>query len=67
MVFLAYAIIGFIAGVVLYSVRDMKLPEPGLAFVIQQQNGLSGTKWTTVGGVGALAGVVTMSFLLSRR
>ncbi|KXN82470.1 hypothetical protein AN958_02531 [Leucoagaricus sp. SymC.cos] len=63
MVFLAYAIIGFIAAIILYSVRDVGLPNQ--SFTIQ--SGFSSMGWATVGAVGALAGAVTMSLLLHRR
>jgi len=55
MVFLAYAIIGFITGVILYSVRDVDFPE---GFVVQ--NSSSSTNWMTVVGIGALAGALVM-------
>lgn len=63
MVFLAYAIIGFIAGIILYSVRDAELPNKGFT----AQNNVTSADWTTVVGVGALAGSLTMWLLLSRR
>jgi len=60
-VFLAYAIIGFITGVVLYSIRDVNFPQ---GFTVQ--NNYSSTHWATVAGVGALAGTLMMLQLLSR-
>jgi len=61
MVFLAYAIIGFITGIVLYSIRDVNFPQ---GFTVQ--NNYSSIHWTTVVGVGALAGTLTMLQLLRR-
>jgi len=61
MVFLAYAIIGFITGIVLYSIRDVNFPQ---GFTVQ--NNYSSIHWTTVVGVGALAGTLTMLQLLCR-
>ena len=61
MVFLVYAIIGFITGIVLYSIRDVNFPE---GFTVQ--NNHSSTHWMTVAGFGALAGSLTMLQLLCR-
>lgn len=63
MVFLAYAIIGFITAIVLYSIRGATLTNP----VLVQNNMGPYMRWTTVGAVGALAGAFTMSLILSRR
>ena len=61
MVFLVYAIIGFITGIVLYSIRDVNFPE---GFTVQ--NNYSSTHWMTAAGFGALAGALTMLQLLCR-
>lgn len=61
MVFLAYAIIGFITAIVLYSIRGAAFPN------LAQNNVGPYLRWTTVGAVGALAGAFTMSILLFRR
>lgn len=63
MVFLAYAIIGFITAIVLYYLRGAKLTNTP---TIQGHLGHH-THWMTVSAVGALAGVLTMSALLFRR
>jgi len=62
MVFLAYAIIGFITGVVLYSVRDVNFSK---GFTVQNDDS-SLTHWMTVAGVGAVAGALMMLQLLCR-
>lgn len=62
-VFLAYSIIGFITGIVLYSIRGVTFVDPHLT----QSHFGDYTKWTVTGLGGALAGILTMSLLLLRR
>ncbi|KIM38706.1 hypothetical protein M413DRAFT_29942 [Hebeloma cylindrosporum] len=62
-VFLAYALIGFITGITLYGLRGASLADPNLP-----KNSFEDyTRWTVVGVVGALAGIVTTSMLVLRR
>ncbi|PPQ77168.1 hypothetical protein CVT25_010796 [Psilocybe cyanescens] len=62
-VFLAYSIIAFISGIVLYTVRGSALTDPSLT-----KNAFEDyTRWTVVGIVGALAGIVTTSMILFRK
>ena len=62
-VFLAYSVIGFIAGITLYSWRGTSLANPNLP-----KNSFEDyTRWTAVGVVGGLAGIVTTSMLVLRR
>jgi L-asparagine transporter-like permease len=62
-VFLAYSIIGFITGLTLYALRGASLTDPTLT-----KNSFEDyTRWTVVGVVGALAGIVTTSMLVLRR
>jgi len=62
-VFLAYSIIGFITGITLYALRGASLTDPTL-----NKNSFEDyTRWTVVGVVGALAGIVTTSMLVLRR
>lgn len=62
-VFLAYSVIGFVVGIVLYTFRgsvrtDRSLPKHAFEDYM---------RWTVVGVVGALAGIVTTSMILLRR
>jgi hypothetical protein len=62
MVFLAYAVIGFITAIVFYYFKG-----PASINVLTLQNTFAyNTRWTTVSAVGAVAGVLTMSALLFR-
>ncbi|KAF8165963.1 hypothetical protein B0H34DRAFT_648053 [Crassisporium funariophilum] len=63
MVFLAYSIIGFITGIVLYSFRGVTVTNPTMPKSAFEDY----TRWTVVGVVGALAGLVTTSMLLLKR
>ncbi|KAF9008065.1 hypothetical protein BDQ17DRAFT_1237288 [Cyathus striatus] len=63
LVFLAYSILGFITGIVTYSFRGVILSDPTLI----QDNFDDYTRWTVIAILGALAGMLTMSLLLSRR
>ncbi|KAF9535176.1 hypothetical protein CPB83DRAFT_831235 [Crepidotus variabilis] len=62
LVFLAYSVIAFIAGITLYSFRgktfDDKLPRDTFEDY---------TRWTVVGVLGGLLGIVTTSLLVLRR
>ncbi|KDR84460.1 hypothetical protein GALMADRAFT_714456 [Galerina marginata CBS 339.88] len=63
LVFLAYSIIGFITGIVLYTLRGVSVTDPST-----HKNAFEDyTRWTVVGVVGGLAGIVTTSMLLVRR
>ncbi|GLB34349.1 hypothetical protein LshimejAT787_0112330 [Lyophyllum shimeji] len=62
-VFLAYAIIGFVTGIVLYSFRGTA-PDKAAP---SQAPFAEYTRWTVVGVLGALAGILTTSLLLLRR
>lgn len=63
LVFLAYAVIGFVAGIVLYSFRGVTTSDPALI----KNHFDDYTKWTVVGVLGGLAGMLTTSFLLIRQ
>ena len=63
LVFLVYAIVGFVAGIVLYSFRGVKLEDP----LMSERPFEEYTKWTVVGVLGGLAGMLTMSLFLIRR
>ncbi|KAF9022699.1 hypothetical protein BDZ89DRAFT_956350 [Hymenopellis radicata] len=63
LVFLSYAIIGFIAGLVLYSFRGLTLTNTAVLEHRFQEY----TSWTVVGVLGGLLGVLTTSILLMRR
>ncbi|KAF8076962.1 hypothetical protein FPV67DRAFT_1715819 [Lyophyllum atratum] len=63
LVFLAYSIVAFITGIVLYSFRGLA-PDP---YGPSQGPFVDYTRWTIVGVLGGLAGVVTTSLLLLRR
>ena len=62
LVFLAYSIIAFVTGIVLYSYRGVSSnpPLPKHAFEDYM-------RWTVVGVVGGLVGIITTSLLLFRR
>jgi len=63
LVFLAYSIIGFIAGIVLYSFRGVTVTNSDLAVHHFDDY----TRWTVVGVLGGLAGMLTTSVLLLKR
>ncbi|RDB19890.1 hypothetical protein Hypma_013085 [Hypsizygus marmoreus] len=63
LVFLAYAIIGFISGIVLYSIRGVTSTDP----LASQHPFEDYTRWTVIGVLGGLAGMLTTSLLLLRR
>lgn len=63
LVLLAYAVIAFITGVVIYSFRGITFKDPTL--LIHHFDNY--TKWTVVGVLGGLAGMLTTSALLLRR
>jgi len=63
LVFLAYSIIAFVTGIVLYSYRGVSITDPS-----SPKNPFEDyMHWTVVGVVGGLAGIVTTSLLLFRR
>ncbi|KAF8625005.1 hypothetical protein AX15_005599 [Amanita polypyramis BW_CC] len=62
-VFLLYSIIGFVTGVVLYSLRGASITDANL--VRRPFNEY--TRWTAAGALGAIAGMVTISILLFKR
>jgi hypothetical protein len=59
LVFLAYSIAGFVTGIVIYSFRGVSVT-PGHHYDDY-------TKWTVVGTLGGLAGVLVISTFLGRR
>lgn len=59
LVFLAYSIAGFVTGIVIYSFRGVSVT-PGHHYDDY-------TKWTVVGTLGGLAGVLVISAFLGRR
>jgi H+/Cl- antiporter ClcA len=63
LVFLVYAIIGFVTGIVLYSFRGVAVTDP----FGQERPFEDYTKWTVVGVLGGLAGMLTTSLFLLRR
>lgn len=63
LVFLAYAIIAFVIGVVLYTFRGVMIKDP---LVKEQQPFEEYTRWTVVAFLGGLAGMLTTSFMLLR-
>lgn len=60
LVFLAYSIIGLVTGVVLYSIRGVTTENP----VLTTRPFYEYTKWTAVGALGGLAGILSTSLLL---
>ncbi|KAF8329904.1 hypothetical protein F5887DRAFT_896488 [Amanita rubescens] len=62
-VFLLYSIIGFVTGVVLFSLRGVSITDVHL--VRRPFNEY--TRWTAAGALGAIAGMFTISFLLFKR
>jgi len=61
--FLLYAIVGFVTGIVLYSFRGVTVSDPlGPDRPFEDY-----TKWTVVGVLGGLAGMLTTSLFLLRR
>lgn len=63
LVFLAYSIVGFVVGVVLYSFRGVSISDPSMT----EHQFDDYTRWTVVGVLGGLAGMLTTSLLLLRR
>jgi L-asparagine transporter-like permease len=59
MVFLAYALIGFLTGLILYTFRGAPLGNPGSKTSFEDY-----ARWIIVGVIGALAGIVTTSLLV---
>lgn len=59
LVFLAYSIAGFVTGIVIYSFRGISAT-PGHHYEDY-------IKWTVVGTLGGLAGVLALSTFLGRR
>lgn len=63
LVFLVYAIVAFVAGIVLYSFSGVTASDP-----LESERPFEDyTKWTVVGVLGGLAGMLTMSLFLLRR
>ncbi|KAF8886964.1 hypothetical protein BD779DRAFT_1529018 [Infundibulicybe gibba] len=63
LVFLAYAIAGFVTGIVLYSFRGVTTTHP-LAI---EHHFNDHTRWTTIGLLGGLAGIFMATFVMLRR
>ena len=63
LVFLAYSLISFIAGVSLYSFRGVSTTNPGM--ITHPFNDM--TKWTVAGAIGGLACMLVASAWISRR
>jgi hypothetical protein len=63
LVFLAYALVALVTGVVLYSFRGVTVTNPG---AMTRQFEVY-TKWTVAGTLGGLAGVLVVTSLLARR
>ena len=61
-VFLAYAIVAFVTGLVLYAFRGVVIVNTSNWVRFSQY-----TKWTTVGVLGFCAGVLTTSAIFARR
>ena len=61
--FLSYAVIGFVTGLVLYSFRGTISGGIGVG----EQRFQEYTSWAVVGVLGALLGVLTTSIFLMRR
>lgn len=62
-VLLAYAVAAFITGITLYSFRGTAFTNPALI----AHNFDDYTRWTVLGLLGGLAGVLTTSAILLRR
>lgn len=63
LVFLVYAIAGFLTGIVLYSFRGVTVSDPlGPEHPFEDY-----TKWIVVSVLGGLSGMLTMSLFLLRR
>ncbi|KAG7440014.1 uncharacterized protein BT62DRAFT_911598, partial [Guyanagaster necrorhizus] len=62
-VFLAYAIIGFVAGIVLYSLRGVSVT----GSTIVEHHFQEYTRWTVVGFLGGLLGILTTSIVLMKQ
>ncbi|KAK0212739.1 hypothetical protein DFS33DRAFT_1377207 [Desarmillaria ectypa] len=63
LVFLAYAIIGFVVGIVLYSFRGVSITgSPLIEHHFQEY-----TRWTVVGFLGGLLGILTTSIVLMKQ
>jgi hypothetical protein len=62
LIFLVYALVGFVTGIVLYFFRGVTVSDPfGPEHPFEDY-----TKWTVVGVLGELAGMLTMSLFLLR-
>lgn len=62
LVFLAYAIAGFVTGIVIYSFRGVAIDPPGQSMPYEDY-----TKWIVVGTLGGVGGILMMSILLNRK
>lgn len=62
-VFLVYSIIGFVTGVVLFSLRGVSITDVHLV----RRPFHEYTRWTAAGALGAIAGMITVSVLLFKR
>jgi H+/Cl- antiporter ClcA len=63
LIFLLYAIVGFVIGIVLYSFRGVMVTDP----LGPERPFEDYTKWTVVGVLGGLSGMLTTSLFLLRR
>jgi H+/Cl- antiporter ClcA len=63
LVFLLCTIMGFVTGVVLYSFRGVTIVDPMVGEYPFEEY----TRWTVLGVLGGLAGVLTPSLFLLRR
>ena len=61
--FLAYSVVAFTTGIVLYSFRGVTFSDPSMTRTSFEEH----TRWGVVGVVGALAGMVVMMMILVRR
>jgi drug/metabolite transporter (DMT)-like permease len=62
LVFLVYSLAGLITSVVVYSLKSSPMTPPGYPVYSDHF-----TKWTVVGTLGGLAGVLIISALVNRR
>ncbi|KAJ7595978.1 hypothetical protein C8J56DRAFT_923679 [Mycena floridula] len=63
LVFLAYSIIAFVAGITLYSFRGVMLTDPKMI----EHHFKDYTRWTVLGVLGGLTGLMATTLLLLRR